>query len=1474
MTSKIERVTSSTFVFDQGSGDPEVLSESDRERFFGFSCPSIIEFRNWEPGGEYIFNLPIKNVAHHLQRIRFKLPKHPTLELPFPDPVRLASGRLHVFPLKFRPIKMEPVKDFIEFKTERGSFFIKAVAYTPRLSFTIPSDLEFGFVSVNETETIPVTISNDGQVDLHYNIKIEEPFSVDKPVGIVPSESKMSVYVSFSPKKAFSHLSKAVFKVKGADSVEIALKGIGKYPFLICDEKSIDFGEVVSETSKRAEVLLSNPTEVTVNWKAVKFDGDYKTPFFVTPAYGSIPPRSDQTVHVTFLPQWADLPLSTTVDFQLSSGVGPKLVLKGDVVPAVAQLEPDLINFGQVHIGASVTRQVVLHNHSTMPITWTVADPSSVFKLSQTTGVVDRKSYTCLVVNFTCEKPIQHYSKVDFIVHGGQTVTLHMLCTGYCNEVRPPPLLKSHYSLTPSFVINQNRFLMTGGSSQVHVTSTVGYKQEVHVICDEEVISDTDIIDLQPYGTIVVDLALTHHQLPLQARAQIFAQAKSQRHFRFHSGIVHPPHSEVVTLVSPKFLVTQLTRHTLEPKQLNSENIIQFPPGCDPTTTQSFILTNRAELPMFYQIHDVCGILKKREMRVLRVGSLGATTIPLRLNSQMEAFTAHFVCETPDIECPNPVFFPTTCINSEGSCMIPVSNKNAYPLKITVLDLSDEFSCNKELTLYPYEHTELEMFFKPTVSGRRQFFFTMMLQPLDPMNGVEVVEKKISVWTRTANAELSVDPTELDFGYVEVRTTRKMEFIVVNSSDSIVKFQTTVEDSTLQLESTEHEIAANSRYPIAINWNPVTVGKWESEVCIILPGKSDILKYTVKGEGVFPRVEIVDFRSFDIPKTVATSIIDVQGFNNKLAIDRSELRNNKIDSNSTVVQALQKMRLAFDARAHESTRFLFKNSGLVTAHCNLAYGEELSLDLVSDATDFMIRPTKFSLEPGESQEVTMNIHPNLMDSCWHRNVSAMFSVKNGAAIPLEFNFSNLTNVEHFCFIPSTVHALPVPLAISAPFKQYIPVYNPSHHDIKVKIDPTSIESIKEENYGFQIFKFPVDPIIVPAESLGYIEYEFLPIEIMSYILHLRATAQPVNAVDSSGVSSHEISVHGKGVMDFEHQDIAEFEDQQLPHLGVRFEPQMVEDVVMCSTINRQVFEIQNTSKDGVEWYVELDQLRATFGPSIDCLPRRGVIDPQSTALVMLTYHSPTVPMITDINLPVVFTSHKLLDKFNDQEENIRRRIEEEGEEITSDGHAMTVSSVSQKKSRKTRIMPVDAPRPSVMTAPTISSLLRSKRADFGTLLRDKNGVPRLLTTAEYNVAQTVKPRLLKREDCDFVQYFTVKCCTYTNKDTFADIFEDKFTSTIPAVHTKIERVTMPDLEPVDPLVLSLLPESVESNVFNDVFSELLSQTLQELAHVDVPIRSLKIEDLIARDRISLLEIVSHRIVQIVIRSSVLKQPLM
>ena len=251
-----------------------------------------------------------------------------------------------------------------------------------------PPSLGFGDVEVGDTKDLALSIINSGDIELRGTVGLQGcaagfTLAGDPDYAIAPGDSRTFI-LTFAPTDEVS-LS-CVLDLGNAACGGVPVDGTGVPPRVTScgvDDRSLDFGDVTSGSSKELSFTVSNTgdTRLTGNVSAA---GRTCTAFSVvgSDAY-DLGPGESRKFTVEFSPTFLD---SASCTLSLGDECGT-VVLRGfgtDVPVPQCTAAPDTLEFGPVTLGQSIEREFLIENTGPVTIAGTVAvDPDcGVFTLA------------------------------------------------------------------------------------------------------------------------------------------------------------------------------------------------------------------------------------------------------------------------------------------------------------------------------------------------------------------------------------------------------------------------------------------------------------------------------------------------------------------------------------------------------------------------------------------------------------------------------------------------------------------------------------------------------------------------------------------------------------------------------------------------------------------------------------------------------------------------------------------------------------------------------------------------------------------------------------------------------------------------------------------------------------------------------------------------------------------------------------
>ena len=386
-----------------------ILSSKERVARFGVLCTvpgaEDLIFQNWEPGGEYIQKLRVKNVSRTLKKLKYKLPKTRYFSLAFPETIDLSPGMSVELDVVFRPVAFEAYDDTIYFKlvetgttTEPRGFHVpvQAALKTLRLALST-TGLDMGLCPTKEISKNEFDIINIGQVDAPFEWHHDSMFLLEPSRGIVGVGKRTKITVSINPQCAKTFVSRASLRVGPSDEgcvqvpepqLDMTLSAVGKFPHITLSDTTVDFGTIVKgahETKETAwmcvrDISVSNSSVVPATVTILRIDRDREPAVSVNAVHGDeqfvVPAKGHVAVKILFSTTRAGSFSAERFRFATPGGNAPVLLVTGEAAaPSVRIYKKEdpyaagkgvenSVNFGSVKVGQVSTRAIFLKNDS------------------------------------------------------------------------------------------------------------------------------------------------------------------------------------------------------------------------------------------------------------------------------------------------------------------------------------------------------------------------------------------------------------------------------------------------------------------------------------------------------------------------------------------------------------------------------------------------------------------------------------------------------------------------------------------------------------------------------------------------------------------------------------------------------------------------------------------------------------------------------------------------------------------------------------------------------------------------------------------------------------------------------------------------------------------------------------------------------------------------------------------------------
>ncbi|KAJ3229481.1 hypothetical protein HDU81_005357 [Chytriomyces hyalinus] len=422
-------------------------NRSDRKLQFGIDCAELVHFSHWEPGGEHVQNLVVKNVVMKTQKIKYKLPKTRFFSMDFPETVTLSAGMSWTIPITFRPVAKECYTDVIEFTTSFGRFLLPIKATLPEHVLEHPPSIDFTLCPIRETARRPFALKNVGELASTFEWDISSPFRIAPRIGTLNPGQAVTIAIDFHPENASVFTAVAICNFGDKNQWErskvtqaVTVYGIGKFSHLSIEGASTNFNFGRVFVGKRLEKRFNvwNHSDVPSNFRIVRAEKNTEPYFQFSTTTGTIAPHKSLEISITYIPVAAGMDSTEYFDIATVSGNTIHITCSGVGAGPSVSLNTSLVNFNDVQANTTCMRPIYIQNDATITAFYQfLTEPNSLFRIDKPWGTIGPNSSVALTIRFTPKEPINYYRRVYCLVEHQDALYVEFIGTCYNDKRRP-----------------------------------------------------------------------------------------------------------------------------------------------------------------------------------------------------------------------------------------------------------------------------------------------------------------------------------------------------------------------------------------------------------------------------------------------------------------------------------------------------------------------------------------------------------------------------------------------------------------------------------------------------------------------------------------------------------------------------------------------------------------------------------------------------------------------------------------------------------------------------------------------------------------------------------------------------------------------------------------------------------------------------------------------------------------------------
>lgn len=295
-----------------------------------------------------------------------------------PTPDVLEPGELSVVNLTFTPATVGTANATLTVSTvNAGSVGVtlRGTGTGPELAVDTTA-LTFGEVSVGSEAIRNLTIRNGGSGTLTVDRLGTEganatAFSANRTSLTIPSGAQRTVRVSFVPTASGPAEANLTIGTARAENGRVALRGVGAEANLTVSPVAVAFGSVSAGQQVTRNVTITNPGNAPLAIASATLRGRNASQYDIdaAAATGALGPGASREFAVTFQPT-SDGSVSATLSLSTNDTSLPtyQIRLGGSVTAPNVRVSPGSLNFGEVRVTETATRNLTVSNTGNAPL--------------------------------------------------------------------------------------------------------------------------------------------------------------------------------------------------------------------------------------------------------------------------------------------------------------------------------------------------------------------------------------------------------------------------------------------------------------------------------------------------------------------------------------------------------------------------------------------------------------------------------------------------------------------------------------------------------------------------------------------------------------------------------------------------------------------------------------------------------------------------------------------------------------------------------------------------------------------------------------------------------------------------------------------------------------------------------------------------------------------------------------------------
>ncbi|KAL6429112.1 hypothetical protein ACFW04_008117 [Cataglyphis niger] len=246
------------------------------------ATPSIVLFQQFVPGNIYNMMLTIRNVTKMSRHLKISRNSDPFFSVEYHGSNysnMVAPGLVHVYNVRFNPVEKRDYEYRIEFINDCEIFAVPVIgqintilAIGPRPILDIPDRIEIPATAVKIPSSKTILVRNVGNMPAIFNFNSDNPsFFVEPSQGILEEEESMQLTANFLSEKSGEFKANLLLEYESGEKLCLTLQSLAINCTIRIDRGSVRMEDTYIGLSRSKLLTIYNRSDYIVKFQWMRF---------------------------------------------------------------------------------------------------------------------------------------------------------------------------------------------------------------------------------------------------------------------------------------------------------------------------------------------------------------------------------------------------------------------------------------------------------------------------------------------------------------------------------------------------------------------------------------------------------------------------------------------------------------------------------------------------------------------------------------------------------------------------------------------------------------------------------------------------------------------------------------------------------------------------------------------------------------------------------------------------------------------------------------------------------------------------------------------------------------------------------------------------------------------------------------------------------------------------------------------------